>query len=148
MHFGLGCSLLKHDLDINKIVALVSNRDTVLFLLMVSGKFVAYFILLNLASIISSVHDTHSESDEESKLLLGLTESWWSLLSSVSDFEPLNVGICPVISLTWSLELCVLWTCLSGLSELLWGTQGFISLVWFVVFVWLSEVPGHFSGNF
>ena len=38
-----------------------------LFLLMVTGKFVAYFILLSVTSINSPVHDSHSESDEESK---------------------------------------------------------------------------------
>ena len=69
---GLGCSLLKHNLDIHEIVAPVSNRDIVMFLLMVTGKFMAYFILLSVTSIISSVHDSHSESDEESKFLSGL----------------------------------------------------------------------------
>ena len=52
---GLGCSLLKHALDIHEIVAPVSNRDIVLFLLIVTGKFAAYFMLLNLTSIILSV---------------------------------------------------------------------------------------------
>ena len=76
--FGLGCSLLKHALDIHEMVASLSNRDIVLFLLMITGKFVAYLMLLNLALIISSVSDSHSESDEESKFLSGLSESWGS----------------------------------------------------------------------
>ena len=74
-NFGLGCSLLKHAFDIHEIVAPVSNRDTVLFLLMVTGKFVAYLMLLSVTSIISLVCDSHSESDEESKLPLGMLES-------------------------------------------------------------------------
>ena len=99
----LGCSLLKHALDIHEIVVPVSNRDIVLFLLIVTRKFMAYFMLVNLTSIISSVHDSHSESDEESKLLPGLLESWGSLVSSVSDFVFLDDHVCPVILLTWSL---------------------------------------------
>ena len=38
-NFDLGCSLLKHALDIHEIVAPVSNRDIVLFLLIVIGQF-------------------------------------------------------------------------------------------------------------
>ena len=71
-NIGFGFSLLKHTLDIHEIVAPVSNRDIVLFSLIVTGKFVAYFRLLNLTSIISSVHDSHSESDKQSGLLSGL----------------------------------------------------------------------------
>ena len=107
-NFGLGCRLLNHALDIHEIVAPVLNRDIMLFLIMVTGKFVAYFMLLNFISIISSVHDSHSESDEESKLPSGLVESWGSLVSSGSDFVLLGVHVCPLISLTWSLGLCVL----------------------------------------
>ena len=95
-NFGLGCSLLKHALDICEIVAPVSNRDIALFLLMVTGKFVAYFMLLNLTSTISSVCNSHSESDEESKLLSGVSELWGSLESSGSDFAFLDVCACPV----------------------------------------------------
>ena len=62
---GLGCSLLKDAFGIQDMVAPVSNRDTGLFLLIVTGKFAAYFMLLNLTSIISSAHDSHSEYDEE-----------------------------------------------------------------------------------
>ena len=105
-YFGLGCSLSKHALDIHEIVALVSNRYIVLFLLIVTGKFMAYFMLLNLTWIISSVHDSHSEPDEESKLLSGLSESWESIVSSGSDFVFLDVCICPIILLTCSLGLC------------------------------------------
>ena len=64
----LGCSLLKHASDIHEIVVLVSNRDIMLFLLIVMGKFMAYFMLLNLTLIILSVHDSHPESDEESRI--------------------------------------------------------------------------------
>ena len=96
---GLGCSLSKHALDIHEIAAPLSNRDIVLFLLIVTRKFVAYFMLLNLTSIISSVHD--SQSDEESRLLSGLSESWGSLISSGSDLVFLYVHVCPVILLTW-----------------------------------------------
>ena len=111
--FCLGCSLLKHALDIHEMVDPVSNRNIVLFLLIVTGKFVAYFMLLNLTSIILSVHDSHSESDEESKVLSGLSELLGSLISSGSDFVLLHVHVCPVILLTWSLGLCVLHVCLS-----------------------------------
>ena len=77
---------------------------------MVTGKLVAYFMLLSVTSIILSVHDSHSESDEESKLLSGLSDSWLSLVSSGSDFM-LDVCVCPVISLAWSLGLCALCVC-------------------------------------
>ena len=71
-----GCSLLKHAFDIHEIVAPVSDRDIVLFLLIVTGKFMAYFMLPHLTLMILSVHDSHAESDEESRLLSGLLESW------------------------------------------------------------------------
>ena len=67
-----------------KMVAPVSNREMVLLLLIVTGKFAACFILFILTSIISLACDSHSESDEESRLLSRLSESWWSL-SSGSD---------------------------------------------------------------
>ena len=73
---GLGCSLSKHALDTHEIAAPVSNRYIVLFLLIVTGELMAYFMLLNLTSIISSVHDSHSESDEGPKLLYGLSKYW------------------------------------------------------------------------
>ena len=53
----------------------VSNRDIVSLLLIVTGKFVAYFVLLNLTSIISFSFDSHSESKEESNMLSELSES-------------------------------------------------------------------------
>ena len=112
-NFGLGCSLLNRALDTREIVAPVSNRDIVLFLLMVTGEFMVYFMLLNMTLIISSVCDSHSESDEDSKLLLGLSESWGSLVSSGFDFVLLDVHVFPVIVLTWSLGLHVLHVCLS-----------------------------------
>ena len=113
-NFGFGCRLLKHSLDIHEIVAPVSNTDIVLFLLIVTGKFAAYFMLLNLTSITSSVHDSHSKSDEEVKVLSGLLESWGSLVSLGFDFLLLDVHVCPAILLTWSLGLCVLHVCLSA----------------------------------
>ena len=67
---GLGCSLSKHAFDIQEIVALVSNKEMVLVLLIVTGKFEAYFILLNLNSINLSAQDSHSVSDEESKVAI------------------------------------------------------------------------------
>ena len=75
-NFGFGCSLSKHALDIHEIVAPVSNRGIVLFLLIAMGKLVAYFMLLTVTSIVSSVYDSHSESDVDSKLLSGLLRSW------------------------------------------------------------------------
>ena len=84
-NIGLDYSLLKHALDIHDIVAPVSNRDIVLFLLVVTGKFTTYFMLFSVTSIISSVHDCHSESDEESELLSG------SCLSSY--FVNLVIGV-------------------------------------------------------
>ena len=105
--------LSKHTFDIQEIVAPVSNREMVLFLLIVTGKFTAYFILLNLTSIIASAHDSHSESDEESRLLSGLLEAWEYLTSSCSAFVFLDVHVCPIILLTWSLVLCDLHLCLS-----------------------------------
>ena len=83
---GLDCSLLKHASDTHEIVTPVSNRDIVVFVLIVTGKFMAYFMLLNLTLIILSVHDSHSKSDEETRLLSGLLESRGSLISSDSDF--------------------------------------------------------------
>ena len=106
-------NLSKHVFDIHETVVPVSNIYIVLFLLIDTGKFVAYFMLLNLISIISLVCDNHSESDEESRLLLRLLQSWWSLVPSCSDFVVLDVHVCPIISLTWSLVLCDLHVCLS-----------------------------------
>ena len=94
-NFGLGCSLLKYALNIHEIVVPVSNRHIVLFLLIVTGKFMTYFMLLSLTLIILSVHDSHSESDEGSKLLSGMSESWGFLGSAGSDFVLL--GVCPLI---------------------------------------------------
>ena len=71
----MGCNLSKHDFDTQEIVGPVSNREMVLLLSVVTEKFAAFFILLNLISIISSAHDSHSESEEESMLLSRLLES-------------------------------------------------------------------------
>ena len=81
---------------------------------MVTRKFAAYFMSLMVSSITSSVHDSHSESDEVLKLLLGLLESGWLLPTAflVSDFVPLIESVWPVTSLTWLALLCLLWTCL------------------------------------
>ena len=73
---GLGCSLSKHAFHIQEIVASVAKREMVLFLLILTGKFAAYVMLLNWTSIMSSAHDSHSERDEESKLLSGWSQSW------------------------------------------------------------------------
>ena len=67
------------------MVAPVSNKEIVLFLLIVTGKLTAYFVLLNLTSIILFSLDSHSESEEESSMLSELSESWCSLLISGSD---------------------------------------------------------------
>ena len=96
---GFGCSLLKHAFDIQEIVAPVSNREMMLFLLIVTGKFAAYFILLILTSIISSACNSHSESDGESGLLSGLLESLGTLISSGSDFVFLDAHVSSIISL-------------------------------------------------
>ena len=73
-----------------EMVAPVSNREMVLMWLIAIGKFAAYFILLNLTSIILSAHDSLSKSEEESMLLSGLLESCGSL-SSGSDLVVLGV---------------------------------------------------------
>ena len=95
---GLGYSLLKHALDIHEIVAPVSNRDIVLLSSIVTGKFVAFFMLLDLTLIILLVCDNHSESDEESRLLSGLLELWGPSISSGSDFVFLDVSVSHVFT--------------------------------------------------
>ena len=75
----------KHAFNLQEMVASVSSRDVVLFLLIVTGKFAAYFILLSLNSVISSACDSHSESEEQSRILSELVESQFSLLSLVLD---------------------------------------------------------------
>ena len=78
--------------DIQEMIAPVSNREMVLLSLIVTGKFVAHFILLNLTSIISSAHNSHSGSEEESMLLSGLWESC-GYLSSGSDLLVLGAHV-------------------------------------------------------
>ena len=90
---GLGSSLSEHAFDIQEMVAPVSNKDMVLFLLTVTGKFAAYFISLNLTSIILSTHDSHFECKEESSILSELSESWCSLLFLGSDGVLLDVCV-------------------------------------------------------
>ena len=63
---------------------------------MATEKFAAYFMLLMVTSISLSVFDSHSKSDEEPKLLLGLSKPWWSIVSSISDFVPLSIQVWPV----------------------------------------------------
>ena len=48
------------------MVVPVSNKDIVSLLLNVTGKFVAYFVVFNLTSIISFSFDSHSKSKEKS----------------------------------------------------------------------------------
>ena len=62
INVGFGPSFSKHAYDIQEMVVPVSNKGMVLFLLIVTGKFAAYFILLIFTSISLSVHDNHSES--------------------------------------------------------------------------------------
>ena len=90
---GLGSSLSKHAFDIQEMIVPVSNKDMALFLLIVTGKFAAYFIFLNLTSIISSGHDTHSKPKEESMILSELSELWCYLLFSGSDGVLLDVHV-------------------------------------------------------
>ena len=45
----------KHVFDIQGMVASVSNNNIVLLLLIVTGKFAVYFVLLNLTSIILKI---------------------------------------------------------------------------------------------
>ena len=52
----------------------MSNRDIVSLLLIVTGKFVAYFILLSLTLIILFSFDNLSESEKESSMLSQLSE--------------------------------------------------------------------------
>ena len=95
----------KHVFDIQEMVAPMSNKDMVLFLLIITGKFATYFVLLNLTSIILSVHDSHSESKEESSMLSEQSESWCSLLFLGSDGELLGVCVELITSLTSALLL-------------------------------------------
>ena len=87
-----GSSLSKHAFDIQDIVAPVSNKDIVL-LLIVTGKFAVYLMLLNLTLMISFSHDSHSEFKEESGLLSELSESQCSLLFLGSDGVLLDVHV-------------------------------------------------------
>ena len=73
---GLGPSFSKHAFDIQEMVAPMSNKDIGSLLLIVTGKFAVYFVLLNLTSIISFSHDSHFESKEELSMLSELSESW------------------------------------------------------------------------
>ena len=88
---------------------------------MITGKYATYFMSLTVISITSSVRDSHFESDEVLNLLLGLSELGWLLptVFSIFNFVPLSECVWPVTSLTWLPLLCVLWTGLSGLCELL-----------------------------
>ena len=72
---GLGSSLSKHAFDIQEMVVPVLNRDIVSLLLIVTGKFVAYLVLLNLTLIILFSLDSHSESEKESSMLSEQSES-------------------------------------------------------------------------
>ena len=90
---GLGSSLSKHAFDIQEMVVPVSDKDIVLLLLIVTGKFVAYFVLLNLTSVIWFSHDSHSKSEEELSMLSELSESWCSLLFSGSGGVLLDVHV-------------------------------------------------------
>ena len=105
---GLGCSLSKHAFDMQEMVAPVSNREMVLLLLIVTGKFAAYFMFLNLTLIILSACDSQSESEEESRLLSGLLESWGSLMFSGSDLVVLDVCVWPIIPSIWFDFCCLL----------------------------------------
>ena len=71
---GLCCNLSKHAFDMQEMIGPVLNREMVLLLLIVTGKFAVCFILPHLTSMILSAHYNHSESDEESRLLSGLSE--------------------------------------------------------------------------
>ena len=125
---GLGLNLSKYAFDIQEMVAYVLNREMVLLLLIVMWKFVAYFIFLNLTSMISSTCNSHPESEEESMILSRLSESCGSL-SSCSILVVLSVHIWPIISFTWSF---VLWDLHFSLSE-------WVVLYWFVLW-WLLSV--------
>ena len=83
----------------------VSNKDIVLLLFIVTGTFVAYFVLLNLTSIILFSCNSHSDSQEELSMLSELSESWCSLLFLASEGVFLDVCVELIISLTLSLLL-------------------------------------------
>ena len=90
---GLGSSLSKHAFwHTGNGSSNVEQRFGVIFVNL-TGKFVAYLILLNLTSIIWSVCDSHSESEEESGILSGLSESRFSLISSGSDIVLLDAHV-------------------------------------------------------
>ena len=65
---GLGCNLSKHAFDMQEIVAPVSNKNTA-WLLILTGKLVAYLVSLSLTSIISCTEDSYSESEADSTVL-------------------------------------------------------------------------------
>ena len=113
VNVGFGSSLSKHVFDIQEMVVPVSNKDIVLLLLTVTGKFAAYFVLLNFSSIIPFSCVSHSESEEELSILSEVSEAWCSLLISSSEWGLLDVCVELVISLTSLLLLCGLCLCLS-----------------------------------
>ena len=129
------------------MVTPVLNREMVLFLLIVTGKFAAHFILFSLTSIISSAHDIHSKSDEESRLLSGLLEPWGSLTSSGSDFVFLDANVTNnfinlIISVAWSAFLFVWVNCVVVVCTGVVTVS--VTMVCFVVFIWLFEIPSIF----
>ena len=99
VNVGFGSSLSKHVFDIQEMVAPVSNKDMILLLVTVTGKFATYFVVLNFTSLISFSFVSHSESKEESSMLLWVSESWFSLLFSSSEMGLLDVCVEVVILL-------------------------------------------------
>ena len=73
----------------------------------------AYFVLLNLTSIILSALHSQSESEEEWSVLSELSESWHSLLFLCSNGVLLDVHVCLTTSLTLYCLLQDLPLCLS-----------------------------------
>ena len=72
---GLGSTLSKHAFDIQEMVVPESNRHIVSLSLIVTGKSVVYFVLLNLTSVSLFSLDSHSESEDESSMLSEQSES-------------------------------------------------------------------------
>ena len=123
---GLSWSLLKHSFYIQEIVAPVSNREIVLFLLTVTGKFTAYLTLLSLTSKNSF-------------------QVWWRVKVTIRTvgvigvfdifriwYYVLDVLLWPIISLIWLLVLHDLHSSLFELTALLWFAPG----CWLSVLLW------------
>ena len=143
----LDCSLSKHALDIQKMVAPVSNRERVLFLLIMTRNFAAYFILLSLILIISTAHDSHSESERsqgyyqdcQSHGIFDIFRIWFCIFRCIC---LTNKFINFIISVAWPAFVSVWVNC----AVVVGRSVVFVSVIMasLVLFIWLFEIPSHF----